>query len=158
MRTGGRKGSTIAASIAFVLALILAAFLWTEWRAANTPGGAGGVFGYDQLERRFEAHRAEFEDVRRALPAAPSDAERPFDDDWLDVDVPARIGDICIDRASHVPRGGVVMWDCYGSGLVDDAGFAYLPAGPWPELETGWFEAPEYHDLGDGWYSFTASW
>lgn len=30
----------------------------------------------------------------------------------------------------------------------DDAGFAHLPSGPFPELDTGWFEPPRFEHLG----------
>jgi hypothetical protein len=42
--------------------------------------------------------------------------------------------------------------------LSDDAGFAYLPNGPFPELENGGFERPEFRHLGGPWYAWTASW
>src|SRR5919108_100061 len=42
--------------------------------------------------------------------------------------------------------------------VIDDAGFAYLPDGPDPALEAGWFESPDFHHLGGPWYAWTASW
>ncbi|MGY0002335.1 hypothetical protein [Micromonospora sp. I033] len=42
--------------------------------------------------------------------------------------------------------------------LIDDAGFAYLPDGPSPDLETPDFESPVFKHLGGAWYSWTASW
>lgn len=42
--------------------------------------------------------------------------------------------------------------------LFDDAGFAFLPNGPFAELESGDFERPEFRHLGGPWYAWTASW
>jgi hypothetical protein len=50
-----------------------------------------------------------------------------------------------------------VTWEAIGSGL-GDAGFAYLPDGPKPTLESGSFEAPSFKNLDGVWYSWTASW
>jgi hypothetical protein len=67
-----------------------------------------------------------------------------------------RIGyyDITIVR---VVERGVLFYDSKGA-FIDDAGFAFLPDGPYPELENGGFERPAFRHLGGPWYSWIASW
>jgi hypothetical protein len=49
------------------------------------------------------------------------------------------------------------MYEATGD-FLDDAGFAYLPDGPDPELGNGSFEVPQFVHLSGDWYSFTSSW
>ena len=51
----------------------------------------------------------------------------------------------------------VILYEANGD-FIDDAGFAYLPRGPDRRLSNANFEAPVFKRLGDGWYSWTASW
>lgn len=75
---------------------------------------------------------------------------------WAPFTVPRRLGLYSITSASWVP-GGAVFYEAHGD-FFDDAGFAYLPGGPTAELDTSLFESPQFHHLGGGWYSWTASW
>jgi hypothetical protein len=68
------------------------------------------------------------------------------------------------DRLGLVPiteayRQGevVIFYDAHGA-FLNDAGFAHLFDGPFPELESGLFEDPSYRHLGGPWYVWTASW
>lgn len=54
-------------------------------------------------------------------------------------------------------EAGVLFYEKTGA-LSDDAGFAYLPDGPSPDVENGLFESPRFRRLGEGWYAWTASW
>lgn len=81
---------------------------------------------------------------------------RLLDSDWHHVPAPSTFGSYRIIAAYHVP-GGVVFQERNGN-LFDDAGFAYLPGGPTPDLENGSFESPIFRHLGGAWYSWTASW
>ena len=55
-------------------------------------------------------------------------------------------------------EGGWIVYHSTGSGMFDDAGFAYLPAGPTDGLGDGSWENPRFVHLGGPWYSWTASW
>ncbi len=59
----------------------------------------------------------------------------------------------------HVYSQGeaVIFYEKTGA-FSDDAGFAYLPHGPFSGLENGGFERPEFWHLGGHWYAWTASW
>jgi hypothetical protein len=70
--------------------------------------------------------------------------------------MPERIGLYGVRDFETVP-GGWIVYDESGSGLFDDAGFAYLPAGPTPDLGDGLWESPQFRHLGGPWYSWTAS-
>lgn len=98
------------------------------------------------LQMRFDLARPAFQDAVDSMPA---------DDDY--VLHPGLVGTYAITSMERVP-GGVILYDWAGNSFVDDAGFAYLPDGPTPELENGSFENPQWHDLGGGWWSWTASW
>lgn len=67
-----------------------------------------------------------------------------------------RIGLYRISRIKAVPNG-LLFYEATGD-LFDDAGFAYLPAGPSPALANGSFENPQWRALGNDWYAWTASW
>lgn len=60
-------------------------------------------------------------------------------------------------RRSGVAWRGVVFYDSVGA-FIDDAGFAYLPDGPSPDMANGSFENPQWFALGNHWYAWTASW
>jgi hypothetical protein len=62
-------------------------------------------------------------------------------------------------NVTHLYRQGeaIIFYERTGM-FSDDAGFAYLPNGPFPELENGGFERPEFRHLGGPWYAWTASW
>lgn len=98
------------------------------------------------LQMRFDLARPALQDAVDSMPA---------DDDY--VLGPGLVGTYAITSMERVP-GGVILSEAIGDSFVDDAGFAYLPAGPTPELENGSFENPQWHDLGGGWWSWTASW
>ncbi len=100
---------------------------------------------------RWLASEVAFEDQVSRLPTPSGDLT-----EWPEARVPGRIGLYPIDFAYYVP-GGIVFYESDGA-LIDDAGFAYLPDGPTPELDTGWFERPEFTHLGGAWYAWTASW
>lgn len=74
-----------------------------------------------------------------------------------DTATPGRIGLYNVGHVENVP-GGWIIYEDGGSGFVDDAGFAYLPAGPTADLGDGSWENPRFHHLGGPWYSWTASW
>jgi hypothetical protein len=103
------------------------------------------------LAARWDLSRGSFEAHLRDLPAEPAP-----DADWVDLEVPSRLGLYRVTGAERVP-GGVVFHEADGAGF-DSAGFAYLPAGPTPALDTGWFENPQFRPLGGPWYAWTASW
>jgi hypothetical protein len=67
-----------------------------------------------------------------------------------------RIGSYDITWVVVVDRG-VLFYDSKGA-FIDDAGFAYLPDGPYPGLENGGFERPRFRHLHGPWYAWTASW
>lgn len=70
---------------------------------------------------------------------------------------PGRRSRIGLFRVTNVVpvSGGILFYEANGS-LFDDAGFAYLPAGPDPGLENGSFESQVFRHLGGPWYTFTA--
>lgn len=72
-------------------------------------------------------------------------------------DVPSRIGLYRI-RQAYRQGEAVIFYEARGSGIVDDAGFAYLPHGPFPQLVSGSFESPTFRHLSGPWYAWTASW
>ncbi|MFC4042205.1 hypothetical protein ACFO1B_27585 [Dactylosporangium siamense] len=102
------------------------------------------------LRMRWSAGRQAFAAVVAGHPIPPAGSE------WTQFDVPERLGSYRVVVAYWVP-GGAVFYEGHGN-LFDDAGFAYLPAGPTAELNTGLFEGPRFRSLGGGWYQWTASW
>jgi hypothetical protein len=84
------------------------------------------------------------------MPLAPDNTH-----DWNGFAIPERVGNYDVEPDAYRVKGGMIIFDSRG---IADAGFAYLPDGPYPELENGSFEAPDYLPLGDGWYSWSASW
>jgi hypothetical protein len=83
--------------------------------------------------------------------------DRPDRDPSDSIGAPTTIGSYNVRYARRVEDGGVLFFDADG-GLIDEVGFAYLPNGPYPELENGIFERPHFESLGGGWYTFSASW
>jgi hypothetical protein len=81
----------------------------------------------------------------------PTDVQNPIEfdaSDWVGtykVLFAYRVGD------------GAIFYEASGVGF-DDAGFAYLPTGPFVEVESAGFERPQFRALGGGWYAWTASW
>lgn len=98
------------------------------------------------LQVRFDLARSAMQDAVATMPA---------DDDSVTGN---RLVGTYVIRFLDRVDGGVILTEAVGDSIVDDAGFAYLPAGPTPELENGSFESPQWHDLGGGWWSWTASW
>lgn len=102
------------------------------------------------LQVRWAASRDAFAAVVAGHPIPPAGSE------WTALPVPNQLGSYPIVFAYWVP-GGAVFYEAHGN-FIDDAGFAYLPAGPTAELNTGSFEWPRFRPLGGGWYHWTASW
>jgi hypothetical protein len=98
------------------------------------------------IKVRFELSRADFDTAVAALPR-----------DTRTGSGAGSVGSYDITHWSKV-RGGVILHDSNSSGVTNDAGFAYLPEGPTPDLENGNFESPQFTALGGGWYAWTASW
>ena len=98
------------------------------------------------LQVRFELARSAFDDAGATMPAG---------EDFI---YDRRLVGTYMIRSMERVDGGVIMAEEIGDSLINDAGFAYLPAGPTPDLENGSFESPQWHDLGGGWWSWTASW
>lgn len=69
------------------------------------------------------------------------------------------VGRVGLYRVTYAYKveAGIIFYEETGS-FLDDAGFAFLPGGPTPELANGSFESPEFRSLGGGWYAWTASW
>jgi hypothetical protein len=103
------------------------------------------------LRMRWMLAKGDFEKVVRQHAPAPTART-----EWIDFVVPALIGSYKIESAARV-GDGVIFYHGTGA-FFDDAGFAYLPTGPFPELESGSFENPQFYSLGGGWYVWTASW
>lgn len=102
------------------------------------------------LRARFSLSEAAFD---RALELAPAETSL---DEQEHFEVPDRIGSYRITDA-YRQGDAVIFYERTGS-LVDDAGFAYLPSGSFPELENGGFERPSFRHLQGDWYAWTASW
>lgn len=98
------------------------------------------------LRARWSVSRSDFEAVVE---------EAMEDEDYSSV-ASQRLG---LYDVPHVYRQGegIIFYERTGV-LSDDAGFAYLPEGPFPELENGGFERPQFRHLGGPWYAWTASW
>ncbi len=97
------------------------------------------------LQARWTVSRSAFDRLAARIAADP------------DASVSGRIGLYDVRYLRHID-GGWIVHDTVGTGLVDDAGFAYLPAGPTDDLGDGDWENPRFTHLGGPWYSWTASW
>ncbi len=58
----------------------------------------------------------------------------------------------------EVVPGGVLFHDGQGGGLMNDAGFAYLPNRTPTDLPNTLLQRSQYVRFGGGWYAWTASW
>lgn len=155
-----------------VLALVLAAGVWVAravlfvWgrRKGLDVGSArwflvapiGGLIVVSLLVAAVPL-RARWELSDDAFAAIVSDAPPATEKtEWVGFDVPSRIGSFEITAAYRV-GDAVILYEKNGY-LSDDAGFAYLPSGPFPELNTGSFESPRFRHLSGPWYAWVASW
>lgn len=132
-RPRGGLGDGVLFLIAPLGALIVAVVLW-----ADAP-----------LRTRWALSRNSFADAAVDVAASqpPSAISRPFN---------RRLGLYQVRGVRRV-NTGVIFYEKAGA-ILDDAGFAYLPNGPTPDLENGLFERPQFKALGGGWYAWTASW
>jgi len=96
-------------------------------------------------QARWALSRGAFDAVATQLQANP------------EATTPERIGLYSVGQPQRVP-GGWIIYEASGNGFIDDAGFAYLPAGPTSDLGNGAWEGPQFRPLGGPWYSWTASW
>lgn len=71
-------------------------------------------------------------------------------------DCPVRVGLYAVNDC-EVTDGGYLFFDPLGTGMVDQAGFAYLPNGPHLESDPG-LEVEGLVHLQGNWYAFEASW
>jgi hypothetical protein len=109
------------------------------------------------LRVRFEMGRSAFDRVAERLAHPDAGPPTSDEDDWKTLDRHGRVGSYDITQTERV-RSALILYEANGDFLVDDAGFAYLPDGPDPDLSTGWFESPTFVHLSGDWYAFTASW
>lgn len=125
-----------------------------SWWLAIAPvvvilAGVAALLGGPR-QARWEASAGAFADYVADLPT-PVRGEIP---DWKGFTEGTLIGTYRVSSASAV-YGGYLF---YSGGGFDDTGFLYAPGGPEAANENGGFEGPRYRELGDGWYSFIASW
>lgn len=101
------------------------------------------------LQARFALSRSAFEQAVRSLPENQAEG--------------GSLGMVGTYRISEWTRtgDGVLFYSASGTGLVDQAGFAYSPNGVPKALTNSddpGFEVLGWQDLGGGWYSWQASW
>lgn len=157
-------GASAAAMVLVAIWLLMAVRYWWWHRRSNAAGRArwfllaplGGVLlglllGYDvSLRIRFAHARPAFERVAFATePSSDLEESEAFG-------VPGRFGSYEISYA-FVQGEAVIFYERNGA-FINDAGFAYLPDGPFPELGDGGWEAPQFRHLMGPWYAWTASW
>lgn len=71
---------------------------------------------------------------------------------------PKRIASLRI-RECATFTAGYLLYGNAGSGVLDDGGIAYLPAGaPGHDVGNGNFEDPRFVHLAGPWYAFSSSW
>ncbi len=110
-----------------------------------------GVVAVDvPLKIRWSMSRESFERVVADGPGATDD------DRWRVLEGPRSLGSYDVSSIDQF-RDAVFFFESSG-GFMDDTGFACLPSGPFPELENGNFENPQFDHLGGCWYTFTAGW
>lgn len=127
-------------AVAFVCFLAFAAYVyWWMFTPYEAP-----------TRHHWAASKDAFNGVVASAPPTPGEAH-----DWMSFEIPQHLGKYDVTLAYRV-KGGVVIYDAKGG--MEDTGFAYLPNGPYDGLENGSFESPRFKPLGDGWYSFIASW
>ena len=150
--------------LASVVWLLRAVFFWLARRRHRAVGSlkwlliapVGGLLVVAllwwevPLRLRWALSQASFEKV---VAEAPSGGSRG---DWRPIEADGRIG---LYRVVSTHRVGeaIIFYEASGA-FTDDAGFAYLPQGPFPELNTGWFESPNFRHLSGPWYAWVASW
>lgn len=125
------------------------------WRWLLAPTMVIGAFVLVVVQAplliRFELARGDFERVAAELEPAGT-----FED-WERLETPESLGSYEI-RVAYQVEDMVIFYEKTGSGFFDDAGFAYLPAGPDQRLGNGWFESPTFQHLSGDWYAWQASW
>lgn len=127
-------GSATWLLIAPLGGILVIALLWSE-----TP-----------LRVRWALSQNSFAKVVKEAP--PGESRR----DWRRLEADGRVGLYRVTEAHRVGEA-IIFYEANGA-LFDDAGFAYLPQGPFPELDTGWFESPQFRHLSGPWYAWIASW
>jgi energy-coupling factor transporter transmembrane protein EcfT len=101
------------------------------------------------LQARFDLGRSSFDATVRSLPADQFEG--------------GSLGEVGTYRIKRWSRSGdaVLLYASRGTGLVDNAGFAFSPNGV-PEAlrnpDDPGFEVMGWQDLGGGWYAWQASW
>jgi hypothetical protein len=124
------------------------------WFLVAPAGGAlvlALIISDAPLRARWALSQHAFEQAVSHVPSSPSRTEwEQLTPDrgrvgWYDVTTIYRVGD------------AVIFYEQTGD-LIDNAGFAYLPSGPFPELSNGSFESPRFVHLSGPWYAWTASW
>lgn len=133
-RRGTASGRAIRFLTAPVGAVVVAALAW------------GGV----PFQARWAVSEGAFARVVEQVGAPATPMEH------RDIDAPRRIGAYRI-LAVHRVGDAVIFHEPTGL-LFDDTGFAYLPDGPFPELESVAFERPRFRHIEGPWYTWTASW
>lgn len=96
---------------------------------------------------RWALSRASFDEVVQAVtdPARTSTA------------APERVGLFRVLGEPDVIGDAVFLRHPLGGGVFDDAGFAYLPAGPTPDVEAS-FESLRTQQIDGSWYRWWSSW
>ena len=124
-----------------------------RWFLAGPLGAAlllGLLFGQVSLQIRFRHARHSFDEA--VLVARPTPTLG-----GPNTGVPTgRFGTFDITHG-FVQGKAVIFYEEHGA-FLDDAGFAYLPDGPTPDLGDGSWESPQFRHLVGDWYAWTASW
>jgi hypothetical protein len=145
-------------------ALVPGLFAWGAWsaytmRRRRRPPGAGWIVptlmalltlflvSNASLYARWAASESAFADEVRDFPN-PMPVNGAVDDQ-MEIAVPSHLGAYEIDYAGRIP-GGYIFRDVHG-GMLDEAGFAWLPAGP-PTLP-GW----TFAYIDGSWYTYVNS-
>jgi hypothetical protein len=105
--------------------------------------------------KNWSSNKDEFAALVAAMPPEPISKST---ESQVSFPIPERVGAYTTRGYGLRVQGGAIFHDDEGCSFIDDSGFAYLPDGPYAELENGNFESPQFRALGDGWYSFCASW
>jgi hypothetical protein len=158
----GAGMALLLALLLWVLRLVMQIIDWAEERAARigrllvSPALVAAAFvaacAHAPLEARFALSRHAFDDyVASHADGTPTASNR-----WIPLEAPGRLGLYELDYAYQVGNA-VILYESTGA-LFNDAGFAYLPTGPFPEIGHSGFEAPRWVHLSGPWYTWTASW
>lgn len=146
------------ASIIWLVRLLAYGMAWrhrrhngpARWFLVAPLGGLlvlGLLMANVPLKARWQVGKHDFEQALQGAERAPAKWEGRID---------RRVGTYRITHVGVVEHG-VLFYEHTGA-LSDDAGFAYLPNGPSPDMSNGNFENPQWVALGDHWYSWVASW